>query len=157
MPSSVRKIISQLHKATRGYHLISQLSHNTRNKHHKKTMPSNFVATVAFYVLLFIATLITILNTTYNYPLFPIQSGSLEWNRTWLITTVIDYYGACLCFCGVVLSTEISWARGLAWVTGFCLLGSPVCCFWVLLWLFRGGGSLKLERQRDGYESPREL
>ena len=120
-------------------------------------MPSNFVATVAFYVLLFIATLITILNTTYNYPLFPIQSGSLEWNRTWLITTVIDYYGACLCFCGVVLSTEISWARGLAWVTGFCLLGSPVCCFWVLLWLFRGGGSLKLERQRDGYESPREL
>ena len=157
MPSSVRKIIPQLHKATRGVSSHFSIIHNTRNKHHKKTMSSNFVATVAFYVLLFIATLITILNTTYNYPLFPIQSGSLEWNRTWLITTVIDYYGACLCFCGVVLSTEISWARGLAWVTGFCLLGSPVCCFWVLLWLFRGGGSLKLERQRDGYESPREL
>lgn len=107
------------------------------------------VAASLFYSILFLITLVTISVTLYNFPLFPIQYDSLEWNRTWLVSTVVDYYGACLCFCGVVLSTETSWVRGSAWVAGFCLLGSPMCCLWVLLWLFREGGTLRLERRCD--------
>jgi hypothetical protein len=109
----------------------------------------NYELAVAFYGVLFFFTLTSIAVTAYNYPLFPIQYDSLDWNKTWLMTTVIDYYGACFCFCGVVLSTEVSWSRGLAWIAGFCLLGSPVCCVWVLIWLWREGGSLRLERRRD--------
>ena len=112
-----------------------------------KTIPT------VFYSLLLVVTLATVSSTLSEYPLFPIQSDSLEWNNAWLIASVVDFYGACLCFCGVVLSSEASWSRGLAWVAGFCLLGSPVCCAWVLIWLVRGGGTLRLERRREVYNS----
>mmetsp|Transcript_6071 Transcript_6071/g.6970 ORF Transcript_6071/g.6970 Transcript_6071/m.6970 type:complete len:142 (-) Transcript_6071:105-530(-) len=107
----------------------------------------NLIIALSFYALLCMVTLTTIAVTAYNYPLFPFQSDNLEWNNRWLIATVVDYYGACFCFCGIVLSTELTWVRGLAWVAGFCILGSPVCCLWMLLWLWRGGGSLCLERR----------
>lgn len=96
-----------------------------------------------FYGVLFCIALYMISTTLYEYPLFPVQPDSLDWNYNWLIATVVDYYGACLCFGGIVLSSEPSWARGLAWNTGFVLLGSPVCCLWVILRL-KGEGSLRL-------------
>lgn len=94
------------------------------------------------YCLLFAAVTATVSTTIYRFPLFPFQPNSLEWNYAWLITTVVDYYGACLCFCGVVLSSEPSWARGIAWNL-FLLLGSPACCLWVILRI-GNGGSLRL-------------
>ena len=96
-----------------------------------------------FYGVLFCISLYMISTTLDEYPLFPFQPDSLDWNYNWLIATVFDYYGACLCFGGIVLSSEPSWARGLAWNTGFVLLGSPVCCIWVILRLKREG-SLRL-------------
>eukprot|EP00979_Chaetoceros_neogracilis_P016885 scaffold10152_cov287-Chaetoceros_neogracile.AAC.1 len=80
---------------------------------------------IGFYAILFIVTLSAIISTASKYPLFPFNTESLEWSNAWLIATVIDYYGACLCFCGVVLSSEPSWGVGMAWVAGFCLFGSP--------------------------------
>jgi hypothetical protein len=102
-----------------------------------------------FYIVLFIVTLSAIISTASKYPLFPFNTASLEWSNAWLIATVIDYYGACICFCGVVLSSEPSWRVGGAWVAAFFLLGSPMCCAWVLVWLFKGGGNLRLERRED--------
>ena len=104
---------------------------------------------LGFYTVLFIVTLSGLVSTCNKYPLFPFNMESLDWSNAWLITTILDYYGACLCFCGVVLSSEPSLKVGIAWKVGFCLLGSPVCCIWVLLWLYRGGGSLRLERRLD--------
>lgn len=104
---------------------------------------------LGFYAVLFIVTLSGLVSTCNKYPLFPFNMESLDWSNAWLITTILDYYGACLCFCGVVLSSEPSLKVGIAWTVGFCLLGSPVCCIWVLLWLYRGGGSLRLERRLD--------
>ena len=106
-----------------------------------------------FYAGLFIVTLTMLCRTLANYPLFPFQMDSLDWTSAWLVTTIVDYYGACLCFCGVVLGTEENILKGLLWAISFCLLGSPVCCLWMVLHLWRCNGTLKLEkRTRHQYE-----
>jgi len=98
----------------------------------------NKIPLLVGYGVLFVAVLSWISTTLYQYPLFPIQYDDLEWNKIWLLTTTVDFYGVCLCFVGVVLSSEASWVRGLAWSVGFLLLGSPVCCLWVILWIYKG-------------------
>lgn len=105
-----------------------------------------------FYFCLFVGTLVAISLTVARYGLFPFQWDSIEWSNAWLVATVVDYYGACLCFCGVVISSEQSWMTGIAWVLGCCLLGSPVCCAWVMCRLWRGGGTLRLANSRDHSE-----
>jgi hypothetical protein len=105
--------------------------------------PRNTRVALLFYCVLFCIALYMISTTLYAYPLFPVQPNSLDWNYNWLIATVFDYYGACLCFGGIVLSSEPSWAKGLAWNMGFVLLGSPVCCLWVIMRI-RREGSLRL-------------
>lgn len=99
-----------------------------------------------FYSALFIGTLVGIAVTVARFGLFPFQFDSLEWCAAWLKATVVDFYGACLCLCGVILSSEQSWLTGILWVLGCCLLGSPVCCAWVLCRLLRGGGTLRLAK-----------
>mmetsp|Transcript_12152 Transcript_12152/g.35567 ORF Transcript_12152/g.35567 Transcript_12152/m.35567 type:complete len:122 (-) Transcript_12152:1899-2264(-) len=109
----------------------------------------------SFYSALFIATLTTVSVTLARYPLFPLNTESLEWSNAWLSATVVDFYGACLCFCGVVISSERSWIAAVLWTLGFCLLGSPVCCAWVLIWLWKGGGTLRLERTQESFTEDR--
>jgi hypothetical protein len=99
-----------------------------------------------FYSALFIGTLVAISLSVARHGLFPFQFDNLEWTAAWLKVTVVDFYGACLCFCGIVLSSEQSWLTGMLWVLGCCLLGSPVCCAWVLCRLVRGGGTLRLAK-----------
>ena len=130
-----------------GFALVVEGGGGSLRLEQSRRQSSNTITSV-FYTVLFLNNMTAVSVTMYNYPLFPFQTDSLEWCRTWLVTTVLDYYGACLCFCGVVLASEDSWSRGLAWVAGFCLLGPPVCCVWILLWLWRGGGSLRLEQSR---------
>jgi len=86
------------------------------------------------------STLLTV--TLWRHPLIPLNTSSVDWCRSWLITTVVDYYGAALCLCGVAISSEPSW-QGWAWSAGFCALGTPVCTLYVAsrLWRF---GSLQL-------------
>jgi cation transport ATPase len=96
-------------------------------------------AIITIYSILFVFLFYKISTTLYKFPLFPIQYDSIEWNSVWLITTVFDYYGVCFCFGGVVLSSESSWMKGIAWNLGFALLGSPICCLWVILWIHNGG------------------
>jgi hypothetical protein len=109
----------------------------TRAPHHlcllasaDNVMTRLFLAGV--YTVLFFSTLSTISWTLYHYPLFPLQTESLEWSNMWLTTTVVDYYGSTLCLCGVILATTDTWMSGLAWAAGCCLLGSPLCCLWIL-------------------------
>ena len=96
--------------------------------------------TLIFYSILFLITLATISITLIKHPLFPLDSSNLDWSNAWLLATVIDYYGACLCLCGVIIASEPSLLGGILWVTGCCLLGSPVCCAWILYrtWTFGG-------------------
>jgi hypothetical protein len=62
---------------------------------------------------------------------------NLEWTKNWLIATVIDYYGAATCLCVIALLSE-PMLQGLAWSTGFLLLGSPICCLYCIYrWLIR--------------------
>ena len=126
-----------------------QSRRNNKGNQKNRVQMSTKNLQLGFYTVLFIVTLSGLVSTCNKYPLFPFNMESLDWSNAWLITTILDYYGACLCFCGVVLSSEPSLKVGIAWKVGFCLLGSPVCCIWVLLWLYRGGGSLRLERRLD--------
>lgn len=132
-------------------------SHFSSQKHQHKsiTMTSNMnqrAAPLFFYSVLFIGTLVAISLTVARHGLFPFQMDSLEWSNAWLKATIVDYYGACLCFCGVVLSSEQSWLIGIAWVVGCCLLGSPVCCAWILCRLWRAGGTLRVAKVADRSE-----
>eukprot|EP00550_Attheya_septentrionalis_P002916 CAMPEP_0198301558 /NCGR_PEP_ID=MMETSP1449-20131203/52076_1 /TAXON_ID=420275 /ORGANISM="Attheya septentrionalis, Strain CCMP2084" /LENGTH=117 /DNA_ID=CAMNT_0044003669 /DNA_START=196 /DNA_END=549 /DNA_ORIENTATION=+ len=108
-------------------------------------------AALAFYVVLLVVAVTKISSTLHQYPLFPFEWSSLEWSNAWLSATVVDYYGACLCFCGVVLSSEPKWHVGVAWTLGCCLLGSPICCIWVL-WKLWNGNTLRLELRASHVE-----
>lgn len=83
-----------------------------------------------------------LLKTLRAFPLVPPSPNSLEWCRSWLWTTVADYYGAALAICGVILSTERP-PYSFAWAAGCLFLGTPVCCFYAAFRLLRHG-SLRL-------------
>jgi len=114
------------------------MSNNNISMNNINNNKRRYNITIGFYSALFFALTYLLASQLYNHPLFPIQKDSLEWNSTWLITTVVDYYGVCFCFGGIVLSSESSWWKGIAWNLGFCLAGSPICCLWVLVWTYRG-------------------
>lgn len=82
--------------------------------------------------------------TLWRHPLFPLKPDSVAWCRSWLITTVADYYGAALALSGVIVASEPPWQAAL-WVGGCCLLGTPACCAYVVTRLFRHG-TLRLVR-----------
>jgi hypothetical protein len=117
----------------------------------KRTSMDSTISQIVFYVVLFLACAYNIISVSSKFPLFPFNMDSLEWSNAWLIATIGDYYGACLCFCGVVISSESTWTLGILWSLGCCLLGSPVCCLWTLLYLWNGGGTLRLDRQRGSH------
>ena len=93
--------------------------------------------------LTFVALLVL---TLFSHPLFPLQLNSLSWCRSWLLTTVADYYGAAFCLCGIILASEPP-VPGVLWVFACCLLGTPGCCGYVFSRLFRHG-TLRLGTRR---------
>ena len=98
------------------------------------------------FASLFLLTFVSISVALVRYPLFPLNADSLDWSNAWLVSTVVDFYGVCLPFCVVILSSERSWCSGIAWSLGCCLLGSPVCCLWCVIWVWKGG-TLRIERR----------
>ena len=86
---------------------------------------------VFFYLALGTACLSALALTLQAQPLFPFQLDSLPWSNAWLIMTVGDYYGSALCLRGFIVATEPA-AQAAAWSLGCLLLGSPVCCLYML-------------------------
>ena len=84
-----------------------------------------------FYLVLGVACFTALALTLQAQPLFPFQLDSLPWSNAWLIMTVGDYYGSALCLCGFIVATEPA-AQAAAWSLGCLLLGSPVCCLYML-------------------------
>jgi len=105
--------------------------------------PATMKIALGIYCVLFGIAVYMIITTCWNYPLFPFQPDNLDWNYNWLIATIFDFYGACFCFGGIVLSSEPSWIKGLAWNLLFATLGSPACCLWMILRI-HSKGSIKL-------------
>merc|ERR1711924_206317 len=79
-----------------------------------------------------------LVRTLMKHPLIPPATESLAWNSAWLITTVVDYYGAALALCGIILASEPR-RKGILWSLGCLLLGTPFCCFYVVTRLLRKG------------------
>ena len=78
-----------------------------------------------------------------------LQPGSLAWCRSWLLTAVADYYGACIRLCGVIVCSESSVWAAVLWVIACLCLGTPACCAWVMVRLCRHG-TLALQRATHG-------
>ena len=79
-----------------------------------------------------------LIRTLRAFPLVPPEPSSVAWNAAWLFTTVVDYYGAALALCGIILASEKR-RVGILWSLGCLLLGTPFCCFYVTSRLLRNG------------------
>lgn len=86
---------------------------------------------VLIYTTLGIVCSVALGITLFTHPLWEWKLDNLDWVRTWLGMTVLDYYGAALALSGVAFS-EQSKREALAWSLGFCILGSPVCCAYMV-------------------------
>ena len=89
---------------------------------------------MAIYAVLGVFCFAFLAKTLLALPLFPFQMGCVEWTRGWLIMTIIDYYGAVLPLCGVIVASEKQ-AKAALWC------GEPrdaLCCS------FSGGAVLQL-------------
>jgi hypothetical protein len=69
--------------------------------------------------------------TLHTKPLWKWELNNLDWVRAWLGMTVLDYYGAAIALSGIAIS-ERGFAHGLVWSLGFCSLGSPACCAYMV-------------------------
>lgn len=93
---------------------------------------------VLFYNVYAAGFTLLLVRTLAKFPLVPPAPSSLAWNSAWLVTTVVDYYGAALALCGVIVASE-SRRDGILWSLGCLLLGTPFCCFYVATRLLRKG------------------
>ena len=84
-----------------------------------------------FYYIVGIICSSTLLKTFITYPLWDWKFDNLEWVQAWLKMTVLDYYGAAFALSGIALTENVLW-EGIAWSLGFCILGSPICCAYML-------------------------
>lgn len=102
--------------------------------------PELRVAFGAIFAALAVACLVALVLTYRRHPLFPFRFDRLDWTAAWLKMTTIDYYGAALPLCAVILLSEPSLTIGAVWSTGVLLLGSPVACTWVAYRLLGANG-----------------
>lgn len=68
----------------------------------------------------------------FNFPLFDFAVTDIIWTREWLYMTIIDYYGAVASLSVIVYFSEQNKILAILWVLGFCLLGSPICCCYII-------------------------
>lgn len=85
-----------------------------------------------FFLFLGIIVASCLCSQLYQYPLTDWAVDDLPWTKTWLFTTVLDYYGSTFCLCAIALFNETNIVHGVLWSLGFCLLGSPVCCSYMV-------------------------
>lgn len=73
-----------------------------------------------------------------------VQITDIEWTKEWLYMAILNYYGAAICLSAIAVSSE-GCVFGTVWALGFFLIGSPVCCCYMIhrLWakgIVLGGG-----------------
>lgn len=101
---------------------------------------------IGFFSVLGVVCFLTLSVTLWHQPLFAFKTEDVAWLQAWLYMTVLDYYGACIPFCAVILANEASMTSGVLWSLACIFLGSPFCCLWMVLRLMsdRGQGRFPL-------------
>ena len=116
-------------------HIVNCITHKhlilTPNMATTELPSDRHTASALFFFALGLTCLGSLAYTLSAQPLFPLQMDSLPWTQAWLLMTVADYYGAALCLCGFIVATEPT-GSAFAWSLGCLLLGSPVCCLYML-------------------------
>lgn len=73
--------------------------------------------------------------TMWWHPLYRPRLDALAWCQAWLLLSVADGWGVCLCLCGIIVASEPP-GQALLWVCGCCLLRTPCCCaFLCVRWM----------------------
>ena len=92
--------------------------------------------TIALMTSLGVFVFIYLCQTLSAQPLFPFKNEDLEWCRTWLYMTVVDFYGSTW-----ALSAVIAWSESpviaLCWILAISLLGSPFACGYIIYRLYK--------------------
>jgi len=89
------------------------------------------LATAIFFLIFGMFIFAYLSSMLVRYPLFEFKVDEINWTREWLYMTILDYYGAALSLGAVTLYSEPPFYAVL-WISGFCLLGSPICCSYVI-------------------------
>ena len=95
---------------------------------------------------LLVASLAVLLDAYLEHPLYPFLWHNSEWLTAWLIAATTQAYGADLCLCAIVLSSDrprvaVPWAA-------LCILGgTPACILYCCVRQLRHG-TLRLEPGR---------
>ena len=100
---------------------------------------------LAFYAVLGVLCFAFLAKTLLALPLVPFQMGCVEWTRGWLMMTIVDYYGAVLPLCGVIVASEKQ-AKAALW----CGERSDAL---LLLFFWRGGAVSPIARMRCIYKT----
>ena len=95
---------------------------------------------MAFFSVLGVVCFTTLSTVLMRQPLYDLRTDDMDWLRHWLFMTVLDYYGAALPLCAVIVANEPNSTTGLLWSLGCLLGGSPFCCAWVVKTLWKGDG-----------------
>ena len=103
------------------------------NDHDKR---SAINITMSLIVALGIFVFIYLCQTLSAQPLFPFQNESLEWCRTWLYMTVVDYYGSTWALSAIIAWSE-SPVAAICWILAISLLGSPFACAYIVYRLYK--------------------
>ena len=73
-------------------------------------------------------------------PPWAMQFDSIQWTATWLLTLLVQSYGACVLLCCLIVSSEHSRLAAAAWVLGILGGGGvPIAALYLLLWVARHG------------------
>ena len=92
--------------------------------------------TMTLMIALGVFVFVYLCQTLSSQPLFPFQNESLDWCRTWLYMTVVDYYGSTW-----ALSAIIAWSESpivaTCWILSISLLGSPFACAYIVYRLYK--------------------
>jgi len=99
--------------------------------HSYPIMSDHIKGTLVIYALLGLLVTIKIMMTQNEFPLFDFATWDIQWSNAWLWTSVVDFYGAALCFSAIIIATEKNSLHGLFWVILLCSLGSPVSCAYI--------------------------
>ena len=108
----------------------------------KQQQPARTVriaAALIFYLVCGVAFAVLLSVTLVQHPIFPLQTDSVSWCRSWLLTTVCDYYVAALALCGIIAASEPP-IHAILWIFATLVLGGPFCSFYAVYRILRHGG-----------------
>lgn len=96
----------------------------------RNNIKSNSLVTAVIFFLMGLGVFSYLTFMLIYFPLFDFAITDIVWTREWLYMTILDYEMSAICLGAIAIFSEGIF--GILWTLGFCLLGSPICCAYVV-------------------------